>query len=54
MIDTDFKVYIIEVNTNPCLEVSSPLLGRILPAMLDSALRFILQTSKFTKYLGLR
>ncbi len=40
MFDADFKVYLIEVNTNPCLEASSPLLGRIIPAMLDSAFKY--------------
>eukprot|EP01022_Parablepharisma_sp_SALTPOND_P024489 TRINITY_DN542_c0_g1_i1.p1 TRINITY_DN542_c0_g1~~TRINITY_DN542_c0_g1_i1.p1 ORF type:complete len:1002 (+),score=71.85 TRINITY_DN542_c0_g1_i1:11821-14826(+) len=39
MIDTHFKVYLIEVNTNPCLEVSSPLLGRVITNMLDNALK---------------
>jgi len=40
MIDKDFKVYLIEVNTNPCLESSSPLLGRIIPLMVDSAMKY--------------
>ena len=39
MLDKEFSVYLIEVNTNPCLEASSPLLGRIIPAMLDSAFK---------------
>jgi hypothetical protein len=39
MIDADFRVYLIECNTNPCLELSCPLLARIIPAMLDSAFR---------------
>ena len=39
MIDADFKVLLIECNTNPCLELSCPLLARIIPAMLDSAFR---------------
>jgi tubulin polyglutamylase TTLL1 len=39
MFDTDFRVYLIEANTNPCLEVSSPLLGRIIPFMLDNAFK---------------
>lgn len=39
MLDNEFRVYLIEVNTNPCLEASSPLLGRIIPAMLDSAFK---------------
>ena len=34
-IDMDFNVWLIEVNTNPCLEESSKLLGRLLPRMLD-------------------
>ncbi len=40
MLDADFRVYLIEANTNPCLEASSPLLGRIIPSMLDSAFKF--------------
>ena len=39
MVDTNMKVWLIEVNTNPCLELSSPLLARIIPAMLDNAFR---------------
>jgi len=39
MIDADFKVYLIEINTNPCLEESSPLLGRIISYMLDTAFK---------------
>jgi len=39
MLDRDFKVYLIEANTNPCLEVSSPLLVRIIPKMLDSSFK---------------
>ena len=29
MVDQSGKVYLIEINTNPCLELSSHLLGRI-------------------------
>lgn len=39
MIDEDFKIYLIEVNTNPCLELSSPLLARLIPTMLDNSFR---------------
>lgn len=39
MIDEQFKVYLIEVNTNPCLELSSPLLARLIPQMLENAFR---------------
>lgn len=40
MIDEKFTPYLIEINTNPCLELSSPLLGRIIPAMVENALRY--------------
>ncbi len=40
MIDQEFKLYLIEVNTNPCLEVSSPLLGRIITNMVDTGLKY--------------
>jgi len=36
MIDSDLKVWLIEVNTNPCLEESSPILEEILPRMLSN------------------
>jgi tubulin polyglutamylase TTLL1/tubulin monoglycylase TTLL3/8 len=39
MIDSNFKPWLIEVNTNPCLELSSNLLGVIIPAMLENALK---------------
>jgi hypothetical protein len=36
-LDEQFNVYLIEVNTNPCIEESSPLLEELLPRMLDDA-----------------
>ena len=42
MIDSEFKVYLIEVNTNPCLEASSALLGRLISSMLDNAFSLVL------------
>ena len=39
MIDTDFKVWLIEVNTNPCLDTSCVHLARLIPAMLDNAFK---------------
>eukprot|EP00826_Nyctotherus_ovalis_P014572 TRINITY_DN14075_c0_g1_i1.p1 TRINITY_DN14075_c0_g1~~TRINITY_DN14075_c0_g1_i1.p1 ORF type:complete len:146 (+),score=46.46 TRINITY_DN14075_c0_g1_i1:68-505(+) len=39
MLDDTFRVYLIEANTNPCLEIMSPVTARIVPAMLDNALR---------------
>ncbi|CAK61223.1 unnamed protein product (macronuclear) [Paramecium tetraurelia] len=37
MIDDDFKVWLIEINSNPCLEESSQLLQGLIPRMLDDA-----------------
>jgi len=42
MIDDEFKTYLIEVNTNPCLELSSPLLARLIPNMLENSLKIAL------------
>ena len=39
MIDEQFKVWLIEVNTNPCLELSSAYLARLIPNMLENAFR---------------
>jgi len=39
MIDENYKIWLIEVNTNPCLELSSPLLARLIPQMLDNAFK---------------
>lgn len=36
MIDSEFKVWLIEVNTNPCLDESSPLLKKLLPRMIGN------------------
>jgi D-alanine-D-alanine ligase-like ATP-grasp enzyme len=36
MVDDTQTVKLIEVNTNPCLELSSNYLSRIIPAMIDS------------------
>lgn len=39
MIDEDMKPWLIEVNTNPCLELSSPYLARIIPAMIENTMK---------------
>ena len=38
MIDESFNTYLIEINTNPCLELSSPLLSKLIPSMISNAL----------------
>ena len=39
IIDQDFTVWLIEINTNPCLEESSGVLRTLLPRMIDDALK---------------
>jgi hypothetical protein len=39
MIDDVMKPWLIEVNTNPCLELSSPYLARLIPTMVENALK---------------
>jgi D-alanine-D-alanine ligase-like ATP-grasp enzyme len=39
MIDENLKPWLIEVNTNPCLEETSSLLKEYLPRMLDDAFK---------------
>lgn len=38
MLDDFGGLYLIEVNTNPCLEESSPLLQMLIPRMISSSL----------------
>ena len=42
MIDEKLKPWLIEVNTNPCLEETSSLLRQLLPRMIDDAFRLTL------------
>lgn len=39
MIDREFQPWLIEVNTNPCIETSCLVLERVIPRMLDDALK---------------
>ena len=50
MIDEDFNVFLIEINTNPGLEESSPWIKVIVPRMLDDALRLTIDQLFETKY----
>ena len=40
MVDYSFNPWLIEINTNPCLELSCPLLERIIPHMVENAFRY--------------
>ncbi len=35
MIDSNFKPWLIEINTNPCLETSGMVLNRIIPNLVE-------------------
>lgn len=39
MLNADYQSWLIEANTNPCLALSSPLLKRLLPRMINDVLR---------------
>ena len=42
MIDDTYRPLLIEVNTNPCLELSCPLLETIIPSLIENTLRYYL------------
>ena len=50
MLDCNFQPFLIEVNTNPGLEESSPLIKMLVPRMLDDALRLTLDKEFGTIY----
>lgn len=39
MIDEQFQPWLIEINTNPCLEISCDVLREIIPSMLENSLK---------------
>lgn len=45
MIDADYKVWLIEVNTNPCLETTCPVLSKIIPNFIEHAFQYLLSHS---------
>ena len=51
MMDCDFNVWLIEVNTNPCLEDSSVYLSKLLRRMLDDAFKLTVDVSFPRKHL---
>ncbi len=39
MVDSQFKLWLIEVNTNPAIDDCSPMLKAMIPRMLDDAFK---------------
>ena len=50
MFDIDMNPYLIEINTNPGLEISSPLISKLVPRMIDDALRLTIDAVFGTIY----
>lgn len=42
MIDAELEVWLIEINSNPCLELSCPLLASLIPRMVENVLELTL------------
>ena len=39
MIDDKWNLWLLEVNTNPCLELASPYLGRLIPELIENTFK---------------
>jgi len=50
MIDKNYKVYLIEANINPCLEISSKFSGKFIPTLIDNVLRYFKSESQLTQF----
>ena len=50
IIDNDFKPWILEINDNPGLCISSPIIEKLIPRMLDDAFRLTIDKVFNTKY----
>jgi hypothetical protein len=40
MVDASYDVWLIEVNSNPCLETTCPVLSRIIPKLIENTLQY--------------
>ena len=50
ILDNDFKPWILEINNNPGLGISSPVILKLVPRMLDDAFRLTIDKIFETKY----
>ena len=39
MIDNEFRPWLIEINTNPCLEINCPIMMDLIPSMIENAIK---------------
>ena len=52
ILDNDFRPWILEINNNPGLGISSPVIEKLVPRMIDDALRLTIDKVFETKYDG--
>lgn len=45
IVDSELETWLLEVNTNPCLEESSPLLQKLIPRMVNDALKLTIDSA---------
>ena len=50
IVDNNFKPWILEINNNPGLGISSPVIEKLVPRMMDDALRLTIDKIFETKY----
>ena len=50
ILDNDFRPWILEINNNPGLGISSPVIQKLVPRMLDDAFRLTIDKVFETKY----
>ena len=50
ILDKDFKLWILEINNNPGLSISSPVIEKLIPRMIDDAFRLTIDKVFNTKY----
>ena len=50
MLDIDLNPFLIEINTNPGLEISSPLINKLVPRLIDDAFRLTIDVDYETIY----
>ena len=50
ILDNEFKLWILEINNNPGLGISSPVIEKLVPRMIDDALRLTIDKVFNTEY----